>query len=197
MSWGPIMGAPFSANVTQWSNGDYNNSTNTEDDLAIITKSANGFGYRTDTAGDTLVSAKALEVAEDGTVFDWNIIERNTDVDLFSFTAGPGQLTLEINPFQGRPNLDVLAALLDENGNVLATSNPTDDVLASFDLTITGGQYYLSIEGTGLAGVYSDYGSLGFYTIEGFAPSPVPEPGTGVVIMALAFVGLARRRRRS
>ena len=28
--WGPIMGAPFGKNLTQWSNGDYTDATNTE-----------------------------------------------------------------------------------------------------------------------------------------------------------------------
>ena len=45
-SWGPIMGAPFGENVTQWSNGDYANSTQTEDDYSIITSSFNGFDFR-------------------------------------------------------------------------------------------------------------------------------------------------------
>ncbi len=197
VSWGPIMGAPFGKNLSQWSNGDYNNSTNTQDDLAIITKAANGFDYRVDSAGATINDAKELEVADDGTIFDWNIIERNTDIDMFSFTAGPGQLTIDINPFQGRPNLDVLAKLFDSNGTLIATSNPTNDVIASFDLAISGGQYFLSIEGTGLAGVYSDYGSLGFYTIEGSAPSAVPEPATGTLVAALTFGAMFRRRRRS
>ena len=193
--WGPIMGAPFNKNVTQWSNGDYENSTRTEDDLAIITKAANGFGYRTDTVGDTLISAEELTVDENGEIFEWNIIEQNTDIDMFSFTAGPGQLTLDINPFQGRPNLDILAKLFDSNGDLIATSNPNNDVDALFDLTVDGGQYYLSIEGTGKPGVYSSYGSLGFYSIEG-SLSVVPEPATGSILLALALGAMLRRRRK-
>ena len=45
-SWGPLMGAPFDATLSQWSNGDYDGSTNTADDYAYIT--SYGFGYRTD-----------------------------------------------------------------------------------------------------------------------------------------------------
>lgn len=46
--WGPIMGASYVAPLTQWSNGDYANSTTTQNDVAIITdraaasKSTNG-----------------------------------------------------------------------------------------------------------------------------------------------------------
>lgn len=36
-TWGPIMGAPYSSSLTQWSNGDYAQATNQEDDLAVIT----------------------------------------------------------------------------------------------------------------------------------------------------------------
>lgn len=43
-AWGALMGAPFGRPVTQWSKGEYKGANNTEDDLAIITNSANGFG---------------------------------------------------------------------------------------------------------------------------------------------------------
>ena len=35
-SWGPIMGASYGRNVTQWSKGDYYLANNTQDDIAII-----------------------------------------------------------------------------------------------------------------------------------------------------------------
>ena len=64
IDWGPIMGAPFGSNITQWSNGDYSNSTNTEDDYSVITKTANGFGFRTDAFGNTI--GEAADLAVDG-----------------------------------------------------------------------------------------------------------------------------------
>ncbi len=165
-SWGPIMGAPFGENVTQWSNGDYANSTQAQNDFSIITKPANGFGFRTDLIGDTIGTATELIPATDNSVFQWNIIERNDDIDMYMFQTG-GAVSLSINAFQERPNLDVLAKIVDASGNVVAQSNPANGVDAGFDLTLQPGRYYLSVEGTGKSGVYSDYGSVGFFTVSG------------------------------
>lgn len=183
ISWGPIMGAPFGENITQWSNGDYSNSTNTEDDLSIITKTANGFGFRADDYGSSIASASALDVdTSDFSVSQWGIVERNTDRDFFRFTTGDGQINLDINAFGERPNLDILARLYDSNGSLIATSNPSTGVDASFNRTLNAGTYYVSIEGTGNANS-SSYGSLGFYTISGqlIEPTdsqPIGESGT-------------------
>ncbi len=165
-SWGPLLGAPFGVNVTQFSNGDYAGSTNTEDDFAIITKPANGFGFRTDLVGDTFAAASTLAIESDGSIFNWNIIEQNVDVDMYSFETG-GEVSLNISAMADRPNLDILAKIYDADGNVVAQSNPVNEVGASFSETLAAGEYYLSIEGIGKAGVYSDYGSVGFYSIEG------------------------------
>ncbi len=193
-SWGPIMGAPFSANLTQWSNGDYTDSTTTQDDLAIITKTANGINYKVDTVGETISSSALLSLDSNGSVFNWNIIEQNTDVDMFSFFTGEGQVSLFVNPFQGRANLDILANLYDASGSLLMSSNPLDELGAAFDLVLDSGQYFISIEGTGRAGRYSDYGSLGLYTIEGFVVA-VPEPASTLIGLAGIAIVLRRKRR--
>ncbi len=163
--WGPIMGAPFNKNVTQWSNGDYSGATTTQDDLSIITKPANGFGYRTDDYGSSIGTASTLTDV-DGSIFAWGIIERNTDLDFFEFTTGAGTVTFDINPFGENPNLDIEARLYDSVGDVLGTSNPLNGLDASFNLNLAAGTYFLSIDGVGKPGVYSDYGSLGFYSID-------------------------------
>ncbi len=196
-SWGPIMGAPFGTNVTQWSNGDYPGSTRTEDDLAIITKPANGFGFRLDDHGNT--TASATNLAAGSSIFGWGIVEQRSDLDFFSFDfLTAGNLNLQINPFQGRPNLDILANLYDSNGALLFSSNPVDDVNAFFNLqNLNAGRYYLSIDGTGKSGVYSDYGSLGFYTVEGAFLSAVPEPTSGVLLIGFVVTTLFQRRRKT
>jgi hypothetical protein len=122
--WAPIMGGSDYQNLTQWSKGQYLSANNTEDDLAIIT-SQNGFGYRVDDTGSTLGTAKPLTVS--GTAVSANgIIERNTDVDFFSFTTGAGAISLAITPSGRGPNLDILAELYSAAGTLVATSNPTD-----------------------------------------------------------------------
>ena len=42
LGWGPIMGAPFDQNVTQWDRGQYYDANNSQNDLSDIT-SLNGF----------------------------------------------------------------------------------------------------------------------------------------------------------
>ena len=163
-SWGPIMGAPFGKNLTQWSNGDYANSTNSQNDLSIITKAANGFGYRPDDFGNTTFSAAPLASATPE--IEWGIIERNTDVDMFRIETGGGNVRIEVEPMQDRPNLDVEASLVDERGTVWAVDNPLTSLGAVIDVDVPAGEYFLRIDGVGRDGRYSDYGSLGFYTID-------------------------------
>ncbi len=163
--WGPIMGAPFNKNLTQWSKGEYSGATTTQDDLVIITKPANGFGYRADDHGSSTATATMLTDV-DGSIFEWGIIEQNTDLDFFEFTTGAGTVLFDIHPFGENPNLDIEAKLYDSGGSVLSTSNPVNGIDASFSLDLAAGTYYVSIDGVGKPGVYTDYGSLGFYSID-------------------------------
>ena len=171
--WAPIMGNAYYLELTQWSKGEYPDANNLEDDLAIIT-TRNGFGYRPDDHGDTHATATPLNPSGGTWLAAEGIIERNTDVDFFSFMTGAGGVELNIVPFHRSPNLDVLATLYDSAGDVIATSNPLDRLDASFDLDLAAGNYYLSVEGVGKepwSTGYSDYGSLGYYSITGMVPS--------------------------
>lgn len=172
--WNPIMGAGFGRELSQWSKGEYPDANQWQDDLRIITTN-NGFGYRVDDHGDTPETATLL----DG-LFASGIIERNTDVDLFAIDLKAGTLTLDAKPFERGPNLDILLELLDANGNVIASSNPVDRLDASLTATVAAGRYYIRIDGVGKAANgsdygYSDYGSLGQYTISGTLSEAPPE----------------------
>jgi len=177
--WGPIMGNP-DKNLTQWSKGEYNGSTNTEDDLAIITNLAtNGFGYRNDDYGSSIANASNLNVLNFTSISTTGIIERNTDLDFFRFTlSAPGNINININPVDKGPNLDIEAKLYNSSGTVLDTQNPSSSLNATFNMQLSAGTYYLSIDGVGMgdpftnplnAG-YTGYGSLGFYSITGTIP---------------------------
>lgn len=166
IGWAPIMGVAYDKELSQWSRGEYNDANNQEDDLDIIT-GQNGFGYRPDDYGDDRINASAL--SSDGTQ-TYGIIETNTDTDWFGFTSTTGNIDLDILPFERGPNLDILAQLYDSAGNLIESSNPTGSLSANFDLQLDPGQYYLSVTGTGAgdpATGYSDYGSLGQYSISG------------------------------
>ena len=167
--WASIMGVGYNSELTQWSRGEYTDASNLEDDLDIIT-GQNGFGYRADDYGDVLTDPAALSF--NGTVAEtYGIIETNTDTDWFAFSSTTGDIALNVDPFVRGPNLDILAQLYDATGQLILSSNPIDALGASFDVELDPGQYYLSVTGTGQGDVattgYSDYGSLGQYSITG------------------------------
>ena len=168
IEWGPLLGAPFGADVSQWSNGDYTDANRFEDDLAIITTD-NSFGYRDDDYGNSLADATAINTKGDGGfISTYGIIERNTDTDVFEFFAEAGAADIEIVGIAQDSNLDILAEITDADGNVIFTSDPDFDLTAGFNVDITSkGTYYLHISGTDQPGLYSDYGSLGLFRITG------------------------------
>ena len=99
------MGAGYYCTMTQWSNGDYVNATNFEDDVAII---ASVVGYRTDEHGDSYSTATDLSdfyVDVNLNVYNPNagtyrvesVIERRTDVDVFSFVSYGGTYVVDVS----------------------------------------------------------------------------------------------------
>jgi hypothetical protein len=190
--WAPIMGwtkmsAPYG--LSQWDQGEYANATPVphEDSLAIITTTPrNGFGYRPDDHGSTTATATPMVLPATNAVVAEGLIEQRTDVDYFSFTlAASGTVSLVINAdmhpsdaTHRSSNLDVLAKIYNSGGTVLYTSNPSTEIYASFtNVALAAGTYYLSIDGTGLnnpTNGYSDYGSLGYYSIQGFMTGGPP-----------------------
>lgn len=181
IGWASIMGVGYYENVTQWDNGTYYDSNNGgssanynkgPDDLAIIT-SYNGFGYRADDHGNTSGTASPLGVSGT-TVVDSGLIEKSTDVDVFSFNTGAGSISLSVSPYTPGPNLDVLARLYDAAGSLIASSNPTTTLGAAINATVAAGQYFLHVDGVGVGNPtsstptgYTDYASIGSYTIAG------------------------------
>jgi len=185
-SWAPIMGFADFSNVSQWSRGQYPSADNTEDDLLIIT-TENGFGYRSDDHGNTNASASTMSVAG-GAVSASGIIERNTDIDAFRVVTGGGPLSLTVNVFNRGPNLDASATLYNSSGVQVAIANPGTSLSATINTTVAAGTYYLHVNGVGFGTTttgYSDYGSLGQYTVTG-SVAPIPEVsvfGNGLTIL--------------
>lgn len=181
--WAPIMGSSYTKAVGHWSIGEYTGANNQEDDLKII-GTQNGFTAKTDDIGNTTAAAKMLEITASGTVTDVSnrgIINNRTDIDLFKFTAAlAGNVNLTIKPFSSYPNLNIKARLLDANGQVVVTSDPTTGMSATITSAVQAGTYYIEIDGVGNGANpqigYSDYCSIGDYYISGTAPSPDPKP---------------------
>ena len=169
-TWGPIMGAPFFSAVRTWSIGDYEGSTNTEDDLAIInSRSAN---YRDDDYGNT--SADGFDLSGnvgDEAVEVIGIIERTSDVDVFRFKTSGGDTSLSATPTSAYPNMNISVQLYDQSGTLVVESDPADSYAASVETNLGPGNYSFHVTGTGdgspdVAG-FTDYGSLGEYGVSG------------------------------
>lgn len=173
--WGPIMGSTYSTQISHWSKGEYSNANNSQDNLALIASAINGLGYKDDDHGNTTATASELTLFSNGTInTNSGIIEKNTDVDLFSFSAGNGSINITVNPYDYKPNLDAKIELIDAAGSVVSSSDPATVEAPFLNTTVTAGTYYLRIDGVGylnpLNTGYSDYGSLGQYTISGSIP---------------------------
>ena len=176
-SWGPIMGAPFTASVVQWSKGQYLNANNTEDDVATISGSFFGLGYTVDDYASSTALAQNIPQLTKGTISAAGVIETSADLDLFRLDCGNGTLSVSIAGASPEPNLDAKLSLLNSAGTVVATSDPTGTLAASLSSAVSQGIYYLRVaprsEPNGSTVGYTTYGSIGAYTLSGTFPSNV------------------------
>lgn len=168
--WAPIMGVGYSQPVSQWSQGEYSRADNDEDDLAVMV--AHGLPYRADDHGDTRPGATALAAGATAT----GVISTRADLDLFATTCG-GVLGATVDPAPTGPDLDVRLRILSSTGTALATAAPTttrvgrdqaDGLGATASAAVDGAAAYLEVSGVGQGTAtsgYSDYGSLGAYTL--------------------------------
>lgn len=171
-SWAPIMGLGYDRPITQWSKGEYADANNPEDDLAII---ATGAPLRPDDHGDKVGAATALTAG----VPRGGVITTPTDRDVFSFApACVGDVSLTVSPAPTGPDLDAKLWLLTSGSSAIAVSDPVSasvdsetasGLSASITRSLPPGTYYAVVDGTGALDPattgYSDYGSLGAYTI--------------------------------
>jgi hypothetical protein len=179
--YGPIMGAPFSRPLVQWSKGEYESANNTQDDLVAITAPKFGFGYRKDDYGNTTADASPLSFDAGGVVKQKDgIIVNQEDIDFFTFTtSGTGEVKINANAAIRQGNLDILMKLYDSKGTEIGSfTDDTAGVLnTSFTKTLNAGKYFISIKGTGSGdpkkGGYSAYGSIGTYSITGTVKNAV------------------------
>ena len=168
--WAPIMGVGYYRPITQFSKGEYANANNTQDDFAVM--QSYGPAYRPDDHGNTAAAATVLPAGP--SFSSAGTIERATDVDAFQFQSGPGAISITVAVSDPSPNLNVLARLYDSAGTLLASANPGTLGL-TLTATVPSGTYTLLIEGVGdadpLTTGYSDYGSLGAYSVAGTVPA--------------------------
>lgn len=133
------------------------------------------------------------------------LIGQPTDVDVFSVSAAAGPFEASVEVANIGPNLDAKLTLTDSSGAVVAESTEvgtrvSEDVASGLGATVSadvdGGVYYLTVQGQGQgnpqtatplnANGYTNYGSLGNYTISGEAvpvqPVVIDTPADGTAV---------------
>lgn len=189
--WAPIMGVGYYQSLVQWSKGEYTAANNVQDDYAVM--ASYGLPIRADDHGSTPGTATALTAQDSGGVRSLaggGVVERPGDTDLFSFSAGAGASSFSAAVATRSPNLDLRLELRDAAGSVLASANPTEELVASLSYTLpASGTYHLAVTGVGKGDPkgtgYSSYGSTGFYAVAG----SVPTSGGGGGLPPVAVIG--------
>jgi hypothetical protein len=194
-NWAPIMGAGYYNGVVQWSNGDYTTdldpATNDEDDVASI--SASGAPLLPDEANNSRSTALALSsTARDA------VIGGRTDVDWYKVSVTTGSLGVYSGPPTPNTNLDTKLSVRDSAGKVIFSTDvasstteasngvgtsPVTGMNGVINADLPNGTYYITIDGVGRTGSYSDYGSLGSYSIKTRTPtvSSIATQGTPTI----------------
>jgi len=161
----PIMGNSYYATRGLWWYGTSTSATTYQDDMAVLARSTNGFGYRADDHGDSPVGATPLDVAG-SQVSSTGIITTTADADYFSFQTDTGQITVSVDVHAGVNNLDASLALYDASGNLIASAAPTSSFGASITTSLSTGWYHVAVTSNG------GYGDVGQYTVSGTIVPP-------------------------
>ena len=108
------------------------------------------------------------------------------DRDVFAISSGPGALNATVVPAMRSPNTDLVLSLLDGMGNVLASTNPSNQLSSALYYTVPAqGTYYLEVKGTGQGDPastgYSSYGSVGNFRLSASYPVPTGSPPVAVI----------------
>lgn len=156
--WAPIMGVGYYEAISQWSRGEYLGANNNEDDFVVI--GANGAPLRAD---DHPVAAPTPIPLSDGAGSARGVIESAGDLDAFTVTT-TAQTPVAVSPALVSPNLDIMLTATD--GSTTVTSDPLG---LTASLSLAAGTWTLTVDGVAFGNPldtgYSDYGSIGNYTV--------------------------------
>jgi hypothetical protein len=166
--------------------GGYTGSTVTQDDMARIARSDNGFGYRTDDHAGSLPGARQLTPTNAG-LFSRGIIEKTTDADMFRFTTAGGNVSIDLqipqerdgdnNPPRNIGNLDATLRLYDSGGVLIAQAADPATLSANITATVGAGTFYVRV---GSQGVYGDVGQYTLLVKETSGPQIVSSQYTSL-----------------
>jgi hypothetical protein len=172
IGWAPIMGVGYSKNFTTWNSGPNSLGCSTiQNDLDVITRSANGVSFRTDDYTESFATASSVPVINNQLNID-GVITTTADKDIFKITfSKPGRLYINAIPYNtGTSNagsdLDMQVQLYNDKQNAVGVYNPAPYLNSVIDTTLDAGTYYMLIDGKGNQ-YASEYGSLGSYKLQG------------------------------
>ncbi|AKJ32185.1 zinc-dependent metalloprotease family protein [Caldimonas brevitalea] len=171
--WAPVMGAGYYKPLVQWSRGEYAGANNTEDDYAVMAN--NGLPLMRDDHGASLNDATPLQPGTQG-YSARGVVEHPGDRDVFRIVATAGAFSFTVQPAARGAMLDVMASLHDANGQPIAWHDAPGSLATTVSATLPySGTYYLVVDGSGQGDPrgtgYSDYGSIGQYTLSAGTPS--------------------------
>jgi len=170
--WGPFMGAPYGKNLLQWSKGEYARANNSaQADSAVISTPAR-IPFLADDHGSTDTTSTALTSG----VVTSGMIEQNNDADFFSYDIAAGGQPVEIQ-LQLGTMLDAQFQVFYADGSPVGTVNPPEQLPAKVTVLLpTRQKIYIKVSGAGKGDVlgdgYSNYSSLGSYSITAGDPLP-------------------------
>lgn len=176
MTWAPIMGSSYRANISQFSKGEYNGANNRQDDFAVMLRYLK---LSEDEAGGSPATASVFPATSSGGISSGSldgILQRLGDEDAYAITAGPGAFSASVTPAALNPDADLVLTLTDDAGKVIATANPATSLNASISAKLpAGGVHYLKVSGTGYGDPrhngYSNYGVRGNYRLSASYPT--------------------------
>jgi hypothetical protein len=170
----PLMGDSYAARRSLWWYGQSSVSATTmQDDMAVISGPANGFGYRPDTDAGTVtpLAQSGAQVAASG------LIITTSDVDYYGFSSGAGTVSFTVTVPTDVSNLAPMVELLGANGSTILASAGLSDTDFSASITATlpaAGSYRLVVASSG------GYGNVGHYAVTGtIVPLSGADTGTG------------------
>lgn len=176
-AWAPLMGAPWSSPVSQWSAGEYAGATTRQDDLALL---AARLPLRAD-------EPAGLQVADGGTPLA-GVVTTRRDVDSWTVVGTGHTATITATTVAEHPNLDIALTLRRPGADPIVVDPPSartsattaSGMDASWRGRIPAGEAWtVEVDGVGhgdprAPGGYSDYGSLGSYRLDVAGVQAVP-----------------------
>lgn len=175
IGWAPIMGIGYFKGITTWALGQSTEDCKiVQDDLSLITQI---LSYKPETMEDS--STAAVLSFMGSKIGATGFIKHATEKDKFLFQLSrTTRITLDIKPGEENDelfaaNLNLKATLLNENLEEILVIDPQDHLSVSFDTTLISGKYFVIIEGAPTE-FLPDYGSIGYYTIQGTVASTLP-----------------------